>query len=138
MDIHYDGPKFLKKPNHKKNWDGERTEKYLYQMRQWEGENWIFIANGKPLGNPDLVLSDKVKIALTGAYHVELWNTLTGEKQELESQIRKGKTELRTELNGQDSLLLRIIPDSADESTKSGERSALEKRGRSAKTGIHG
>lgn len=128
VDIHYDGPKFLKKPNHKKNWDGERTEKYLYQMRQWEGENWIFIANGKPLGNPDLVLSDKVKIALTGAYRVELWNTLTGEKQELESQIRKGKTELRTELNGQDSLLLRMIPDSADESTKSGERSALEEK----------
>lgn len=74
VDIHYDGPKFLKKPNHKKNWDGERTEKYLYQMRQWEGENWIFIANGKPLGNPDLVLSDKVKIALTGTYRVELWN----------------------------------------------------------------
>ena len=60
-----------------------------------------------------------------------MWNcgtTLTGEKQELESQIRKGKTEFRTELNGQDSLLLRMIPDSADESTKSGERSALEEK----------
>ena len=97
-------------------------------MRQWDGETWIFIANGKPLGNPDLVLSDKVKIALTGTYRVELWNTLTGEKQELESQIRKGKTEIRTELNGQDSLLLRMVPDSADGSTKSGERPALEEK----------
>ena len=61
----------------------------------------IFIANGKPL-EPDLVLSDKVKIALTGAYHVELWNTLTGEKQNWKARFEKERQSSdRAERTGQ-------------------------------------
>ena len=35
VDIRYYGEKHLKKPNHKKNWDGERAEKYICQLRQY-------------------------------------------------------------------------------------------------------
>ena len=36
LDIRYFGEKHLKKPNHKKNWNGERAKEYRCQVRQEE------------------------------------------------------------------------------------------------------
>lgn len=118
VDIHYNGPKFLKKPNHKKNWDGERTEKYIYQMRDWGNEKWLFIANGKSDNNPDLALSDKVKISLEGIWQVEKWDTFSGSRQMQETVIDNGKTELKAELYAHDSLLLRMTKSKQEEFRK--------------------
>lgn len=110
IDVRFHGEKHLKKPKHKKNWNGERTEKYLYQMRS-DGENrWLFLANGRNMGNPDLVLPDDVKVILEGIWNLEKWDTDTGEVREIQTEIKKGKTIFYTRFYEQDSLLLRMLP----------------------------
>lgn len=117
LDIRYDGSKYLKKPNHKKNWDGERSDKHLYQMR-FDGENqWVFIANGKAEDNNDLVLADKLLITFHGTWKVEIFNTLTGEKEQIQTIYDKGKTILKQTLYSHDSLLLHLIPEAELKST---------------------
>ncbi len=106
IDIRFCGEKHLKKPNHKKNWDGERTEKYLYQMRE-EGKNrWLFIANGRAEQNPDLTLSDDVKIELSGNWRITELDTMDGSKRSVQTLRAEGKTTFYYTFFEHDSLLL--------------------------------
>lgn len=110
LDIHYEGNKFLKKPWHKKNWDGERTEKYLYQCRKTENEEYIFIANGRKLENPDSTQEDRIKITLEGLRDIVFLNPIDGTQQVLPYWHENGKTNLVCTLYEQDSLLLKATP----------------------------
>ncbi|WP_168122386.1 glycosyl hydrolase [Paenibacillus sp. HB172176] len=127
IDIRYDGPKFLKKPNHKKNWDGERSDKYIYQLRCEGDERWLLIANGKAEVNPDLVLEDHLLITIKGMWKAELLDTFTGSKSLLEAGYKDGNTVLKRKLYSHDSLLLHLMPvetasvDSADETSDAGQ-----------------
>ncbi|UQZ82420.1 hypothetical protein SK3146_01577 [Paenibacillus konkukensis] len=113
LDIRYDGPKFLKKPNHKKNWDGERSDKYIYQLRAEGEQRWLLIANGKAEDNPDLVLEDQIVVTIRGLWRAELLDTLTGEKSLPEVSYRDGNTILKRKLLSHDSLLLHLVPEQA-------------------------
>ncbi|MBC5690354.1 hypothetical protein H8S37_15665 [Mediterraneibacter sp. NSJ-55] len=119
LDIRFHGEKHLKKPNHKKNWNGERTEKYLYQMRQEENGRWLFIANGRAQDNPDLILPDDVKIELAGSWKVTEFDTMTGDKREVEAEVCKDKTVLYRRFFEHDSLLLYLEPAEEAETTTS-------------------
>ncbi len=110
LDIRYHGEKHLKKPNHKKNWNGERAEKYLCQMRQ-EGEaRWLFAANGRKEENPDLALPDDVRIELDGIWSVTELDTMKGTVKAKQSFAEKGKTVFYHRFYGYDSLLLYLEP----------------------------
>lgn len=111
LDIRYDGPKFLKKPNHKKNWDGERSDKYVYQLRTDGEDRWLLIANGKAEGNQDLVLDDHILITIRGLWQIELFDTFTGGKSLLEAVYQDGNTILKHKLYSHDSLLLHLKPE---------------------------
>ena len=110
IDMRFQGEKHLKKPNHKKNWNGERTEKYLYQMRRDGDNKWLFLANGREMADSDLVLPDDVKVVLDGVWDLEKWDTDTGEVSEIQTEIKKGKTIFYERFYEQDSLLIRMLP----------------------------
>ncbi|HHV09589.1 MAG TPA: hypothetical protein GXX75_04815 [Clostridiales bacterium] len=110
LDIHYRGTKIFKKPKHKKNWDGERTQKYIYQMREEKGERWLFIANGKPVENPDLIFDDKLQVTIQGEWQPTLLNSMNGEIQEIEADYKEGTTIIYPVLFEYDSLLLHLTP----------------------------
>ena len=90
--------------------DGVMTGHLLYQMREDNGCNWLFIAAGRPMGDPDFVRRDGVRISIKGLYRVEEYNTLTGEIRELAATWKNGQTCLERVFHNQDSLLLKLIP----------------------------
>lgn len=110
VDMHFYGPKHLKKPNEKKDWNGVRTWKYLYQMRQDGERRYIFIANGRKCENDDLVLEDNVKISIKGCWEITLLDTMNGEERNLDVTFENGKTHFLATLYEQDSLLLKLSP----------------------------
>lgn len=110
FDIHYEGNKHLKKPWHKKNWDGERTEKYLYQCRKADDKEYLFIANGRKLENPDSTKEDKIKISIQGIWRTTKLNPFDGTTEELTCWHENGKTNFICTLYEQDSLLLELKP----------------------------
>lgn len=120
LDIRYHGEKHLKKPNHKKNWNGERAEKYLCQMRQEGNSRWLFAANGMEEGNPDLALPDDVRIELDGIWSVTEMDTMKGIVKKKQSLAEKGKTVFYHRFYGYDSLLLYLEP--AEEGCAAGQK----------------
>lgn len=110
LDIRYSGEKHLKKPNHKKNWNGERAKKYLCQIRQDEEGVWVFVANGKALENQDLVLPDDLEIRFKGLWRAVKYDTLTGTEHETGVRCEAGSTFLNVRMYEEDSLLLRLVP----------------------------
>lgn len=110
VDIRYYGEKHLKKPNHKKNWNGACPEKYLYQMRQEGTARWLFIAQGRRDKNPNLILPDDVKIELAGTWKITEWDTAGGTVQKKDADVRNGKTICYHRFYAHDSLLLRLEP----------------------------
>lgn len=110
LDIRYDGDKHLKKPNHKKNWNGERAEKYLYQMRREGERRWLFVANGTKEESPDLALPDDVRIELDGAWNVTELDTMEGTVKRKQASVEHNKTVLYHRFYGHDSLLLHLEP----------------------------
>lgn len=122
VEMRYHGEKHLKKPNHKKNWDGERTDSYVYQLREDENGEWLFIANGRPQGNPDLVLEDRVLIRLNGNWRLEEYDTMLGTVREISCQWEGAKTVFCHTFYEQDSLLVRLLP-AEDDGTERAENS---------------
>lgn len=110
LDIHFEGNKFLKKPWHKKNWDGERTEKYIYQCRKTGKAEYFFIANGRAMDNPDSAKEDKIRVTLKGLRDITLLNPLDGTKETLPCWHENGNTNFIYTLYEQDSLLLETEP----------------------------
>ncbi len=110
IELRFQGEKHLKKPNHKKNWDGERTERYLYQMREEGTHRWLFIANGKKVENPDLVLKDELRIEIKGEWSITEMDTMTGEIRQVNGTAAQGKTVFQHSFYAHDSLLLYLEP----------------------------
>ncbi|HJA65138.1 MAG TPA: hypothetical protein H9955_02385 [Candidatus Mediterraneibacter cottocaccae] len=110
VDIHFFGPKHLKKPNEKKDWNGVRTYKYMYQMREEGDTKYLFIANGRKCENDDLVLPDDLKVSIKGFWNITVLDTMDGTELEVESVHRGSCTEFLWTMYEQDSLLLRLSP----------------------------
>ncbi len=119
VEIRFYGDKHLKKPNHKKNWNGERTEKHLCQIRKEGDCRWVFIANGRTQSNPDLALPDDIRIELRGSWDVTVLNAMDGTAEKAEVCRRCGKTYLYRRLYEHDSLLLYLEPADSDSTEKS-------------------
>lgn len=110
VDIRFSGNKHLKKPYHKKNWNGERTGKFIYQMREEADGRWLFIANGRNGYRPDLSLPDDVCIEIDGQWDVTELDTMNGEIHPLETGVKNGRTVFGRRFYEHDSLLLHLTP----------------------------
>lgn len=99
--------------------DGKRTDCFLYQMREEEGERYLFIANGKkiegwsafPGGKEQWYTEDNpvpknILIKITGEWEVKMLEAMTGEVTLLEAGHEKGYTYLKLQVYEHDSMLL--------------------------------
>lgn len=110
LEIRYHGEKHLKKPWHKKNWNGERAEKYLCQTRVDGEARWLFIANGRKESDRDLTLSDDVRMVIKGSWQVTELDTMDGAVRKRTSYAEDGDTVLYHRFYQHDSLLLYLEP----------------------------
>ncbi|MCI8416329.1 MAG: hypothetical protein HFI33_02305 [Lachnospiraceae bacterium] len=110
IEMRYEGEKYLKKPREKKSWDGIRAEGYVYQQRQDGEEVYFFIAHGKPMENPDLVLEDKMRVCIKGLWELECLDTMNGERYPIDVWHQGGNTYFGHVFYEQDSLLVHGTP----------------------------
>lgn len=135
VEIRYHGEKHLKKPYHKKNWNGERAEKYLCQTREDGEVRWLFVANGRKESDRDLSLSDDVRIVIRGSWQVTELDTMDGTVKKRTACTEDGNTILYQRFYQHDSLLLCLEPkecgnagDSAETEKTDGEKACADMR----------
>lgn len=93
-----------------RNKDGAYTDDMLYQMREDNGDRWLFICKGKFPENKDLSTSFTMTVRIPGIYSARLYDSLTGEIRDQRVNYRNGKTEIVVEVYDYDSFLFRLSP----------------------------
>ena len=111
--------------------DGVPTDNLITQLRADGDERWIFVAHKPPMGQekvcgadayssnnrreqlkkPDRVDSQQITIRIKGRWSVQCCDAWNGTVREMPAKCESGATCIEAELYGQDSLLLRLIPE---------------------------
>ena len=93
---------------------GQRAEILLHQHRRDGDGEWLFVANGKNPESPDVEHHYVARFAITGAYKLTEYDTLTGDIRSLPARLEGGKTVFERVWHLHDSLLLRLEPGAPD------------------------
>lgn len=93
--------------------DGTREDSLVYQLRRDGDGWWLFIAKGKNPVSPDVDPSPKLKISLKGCFKASLYDTQSGEIQDLPLKYEKGWSSFEKVWHSHDSLLLYLTEASA-------------------------
>ena len=94
---------------------GTLTHNLLYQMRQDKEGRWLFIAHGREPYNKNISSCQDLRIRVAGNWKVTLYNTMNGEKEEVDHCIKGDATEIYRRMYDYDSLLLWLEPVAKDD-----------------------
>lgn len=84
---------------------GYRSNKFFYQLRKDIEMSWLFISHSNNPENQDIIERSLLKIEITGEHNVVLFNTLTGETEEVLVEYQNGKTIIQQPCAPHDSFL---------------------------------
>ena len=91
--------------------DGTYTDDLLYQMREDNGDRWLFVCKGRTPSETDPTPLESVRIELPAYYEVRLYDTLTGEIRDADRVgYEKGRTVISVDVYDHDSFLFRLTP----------------------------
>lgn len=90
--------------------DGSRSDNLFYQIRQDGDKNWLFICHVNKMKNPDIASIEKVNISIKGTWSPILYDTMTGNIEQISAQLKENKTIIQYEFSQHDSLLLCLEP----------------------------
>ena len=93
-----------------RNETGALTQNLLYQMRQDQEACWLFIAHGTKPYNKDISRWQDLRIRINGLWKATVYNTLTGETEEIRQSVKENNTEVYCRMYDYDSLLLWLEP----------------------------
>ena len=77
-----------------RNESGAMTNNLIYQLRQDGDGKWLFLAHAKEPRNKFISEKQKITIRVKGAWSAVLYDTITGEKQEVEQCIKGNTTDI--------------------------------------------
>ena len=89
---------------------GAMSDNLLYQLRQDGDGQWLFVAHGCEPYNKHISEYQDMRIYVKGEWKASVYNTQTGEVEEIEQSVRGDRTELRCRLYDYDSLLVWLEP----------------------------
>ena len=90
------------------NGSGKTANNLFYQMRNDNDCKWLFIANAERVPTPDLIRDTELTIKVRGSYKAELYDTLTGEIEEIATDCKDGFTVMKKQYFRHDSILLKL------------------------------
>lgn len=93
-----------------RNETGSLTNDLIYQLRRDGDGDWLFIAHAREPRNKNLALFEDLRIRISGLWKPTVYNTMTGETEEINFIARDGHTDINTRMYSYDSLLLRLDP----------------------------
>jgi len=93
-----------------RNETGALTDNLLYNLRQDGDGRWLFIAHGTEPYNKDISKYQDLRIRVAGCWKVTLYNTMTGETEEIDHKVVENATEIYRRMYDYDSLLMWLEP----------------------------
>ena len=93
-----------------RNETGALTTNLLHQLRVDGDGRWLFIAHGAEPRNKHISEKQDVTIRVKGAWKVTIYNTMTGEQEEVKQGLKGDVTEVYQTMYDYDSLLLWLEP----------------------------
>ena len=87
---------------------GARSQDLITQYRQDGADRWLFIAHAFKPQNPDETVRHSLTIRVKGEFAAQQYDALDGEIKPLEHSHADGLTTIRFEMDGYDSLLIRL------------------------------
>ena len=87
---------------------GTRTDDLIYQLREADGEQYLFIAHAKEQKYRALALPSELQITIFGGYLPTRLDTASGEEKSVDYEILSGRTQITYVLGPSESLLLRL------------------------------
>ena len=90
--------------------DGTRDERIIYQMRNDNDCQWLFLANGKNPTCPDVDDAGHVRIIINGEYALTEYDSMTGDIRPLPARYAGGKTIVERQWYIHESMLLKLVP----------------------------
>ncbi len=87
---------------------GALTDRFIYQMREDNDCRWLFIANAYEPDNKDVGWGADIQIILNGEFCAVKYDTQSGETYPAQAEYRNGKTIIRENVYGYDSLLFKL------------------------------
>ncbi len=87
---------------------GSRTDNLFYQLRDENGERWLFVAHCRDPKNKDLVAGDTLRFKIRGEWALTLYDTMSGQTVPLQCEQSSGWTILSYPFYDHDSLLLKL------------------------------
>ena len=88
--------------------DGKLTDDFIYQLREDNDCEWLFISHCCEPYNKDVFRSKNLRIILGGEKKITVYDTLTGETYPADVDYQVGNTVIRKKMFDYDSLLLKI------------------------------
>ncbi len=93
-----------------RNSDGAHTEGLMCTIRRDGNSKWLFAANMYKPELPHLINKREISITVDGCFKPYVWNTLTGEVEDVPFRASSDKTTLYTALYDLDTLLVKFEP----------------------------
>lgn len=92
--------------------NGERKNDFVYQLREEGAERWLFLAHCDPPVRADGAdcICDELKIVVKGHFQPVLYDTMSGETQDIPFTFQNGNTLFRVKSYAYDSFLFRLLP----------------------------
>ncbi len=113
-----------------KNQNGSPTDNLIYQLRQDQDGLWLFLAKAKQMGKTVFERKsldiEEICVEMKGAYHVQIYDTLSGEIKEAEYAFDGKKTVIHYRMYANDSLLLKLCEKEEEKSVREQEKNCLE------------
>ena len=97
---------------------GVLTNDLLYQLREDNGDRWLFIARGTIPRNRDMSRFQNLKIRLAGQWTATLYDTATGKTETIPYEVVGDTTVISRRVYEYDSLLIRLEPWNGEAQTK--------------------
>lgn len=87
---------------------GDRDLRYIYQLREDESCRWLFLAKGIKEAHKATAERSELILRIKGSFIPVLYDTLTGEKRDLEFKTENDFTEIFLTAYNHDSFLIRL------------------------------
>ena len=109
--------------------NGKRCEELIYNLRKDNDCEWLFVARAKYPENTKFepTLVNKLVIKAYGKYTPVLYDTLSGEIREISYKVKGGITEIYHTVYENDSLLIKLLPETKAENKIKCEKNMTDK-----------
>ncbi|MBR2950972.1 MAG: hypothetical protein IKC46_14140 [Lachnospiraceae bacterium] len=94
-----------------RNEKGQEAASWLCQSRKVDGDDWLFIANGREQKNADIPWNEELTVRKSGKWNVYLYNTMNGTVAVPEVVYKNAATDVILDAWEHDSFLLRFVPE---------------------------